>query len=99
MKKLILYPIIAIIVVVINSLPNKVVNFWERINGVNRPIDNTILTMLGTAQDRLAYITYTNHFDAGDTWSFMWCSRDDAGMKLDYTTKQISPDTEVSRQF
>jgi len=52
-----------------SSAPNKTVNIWICKNGSNIALSNTIFQLLGTAQERLATVTYIEQFAVNDTFS------------------------------
>lgn len=73
-----------------SSAPNKTVNIWICKNNTPIPISNTIFQLLGTAQERLATVTYVVEFNSGDTFNICWQSND-TGMTLKSTGKQANP--------
>ena len=73
-----------------SALPNKTLDIWLAVDGVNVANSNTVSRFVGSANERIITVTFIYDFTDGQYFELKWCSND-TGTVLLATGTQTNP--------
>lgn len=73
-----------------SAAPNKIMDIWLAVDGVNVPRSNTVSKFVGSANERIITVTYLYKFKANQYFELLWNS-DDAGTTIAATAAGTNP--------